>query len=472
MKGRVKKSMMKRMYKSKHLLGLFFLCMGMACITNSVQVSAKKLTGKAGDNITWKIEKGVLTLSGKGKMKNCGHDKVAWECLEGEGIPSSTKCGNRDYTYGEYYYGYQKYYSDIEEVIVEEGITEIGAHAFDGVDLKKITIASSVKTIGHCAFKETYLEQIIIPDSVTFIGESAFESCYYLKSVQISKNIKEIPATAFMQCFSLKEINIPKNVRRIGKAAFRDCLWLWKVNYAPDSKLKEIGTLAFDLCDIEKMMIPAGVEHIHSEAINSSYEIIADKNNKKFLSENGVLFSKDKKTLVCYPNKKRESAYQIPKGVKIIGESAFSKNEYLEKLIMPDTVTTVKKYACQAADCLKTVRFSKKLKKIEKGAFACGLTSLKLPNSLKYIGEEAFNCSNLAKIVIPKNVNKIGKAAFSKANYVKRMIVKTKKLKKKMDFLHFEKGDVREKIVVLPKSKKKSYKKLTPKYHKVKYIYR
>ena len=457
---KVKQSIMQRIHKSKHLAGLFFLCLGLACVTNSVQVSAKKLTGKIGDNITWKIEKDVLTLSGKGNMKDCGHKKPLRDKED------YVICEDRKYGYNEYYDEIQ----EVKEVVVEEGITGIGSHAFEAIGIKKATIASSVKTIGHCAFKKTNLEQIIISDSVSFIGEEAFDECHDLKSVQLSKNIKKIPRNAFASCYSLKEINIPKKVEFIGRQAFQDCLWLRKVNYTSDSKLKEIDILAFDGCNIEKMMIPSGVERIHSDAINSSHEIIADKNNPYFLSEKGVLFSKDKKTLVCYPNRKTESTYRIPTGVKTIERAAFCKNDFLEKLIMPDTVTTVKKYACLAADHLKTVRFSKKLKKIEKRAFDCHLISLKLPNSLEYIGEGAFNCMYLSKIVIPKNVKKIGKEAFKNANNVKQVIVKTKKLKRKIDLFTYADGDVREQIVILPKSKKKSYKKLIPNYYQVKYI--
>ena len=173
--------------------------------------------------------------------------------------------------------------------------------------------------------------------------------------------------------------------------------------------------------------------------------------------------------------------YKIPKGVKTIGAYAFSArdyfkaNQYLKKIVMPDSVKTVKQGAFLYAENLKTVRLSKKLKRVEKQAFSyCPLTSLKLPNSLVYIGERAFGCDKIkGTIVIPKNVKEIGEVAFPNAMKVKKVIVKSKKLKKVGKRiigipLAYE-NSVKKITIILPKSKKAAYKKFFTKKKQGKY---
>lgn len=124
---------------------------------------------------------------------------------------------------------------------------------------------------------------------------------------------------------------------------------------------------------------------------------------------------------------------------------------------MPDSVTVVEEGAFLSAKKLRTVRFSKNLKKIESYAFACSLTSLKFPDSLIVIGKQAFNCNNIkGTIVIPKNVKEIGLNAFTNTFKIKKILVKSKKLKKVDKKIVFSGNKV---TIILPKSKETAYKK-------------
>ena len=59
--------------------------------------------------------------------------------------------------------------------------------------------------------------------------------------------------------------------------------------------------------------------------------------NKNYSSVDGVLFSKDKKTLVCYPPGKAAKSYEIPRGVTSIGKNAFSICLSLTQVTFADT---------------------------------------------------------------------------------------------------------------------------------------
>ncbi len=433
-------------------IGLLIMLCVVFLFTNRTEADGKTITGKNGKNLTWKIEDGVLTLSGKGGMKGCGHKKMKWhgefECYY----------ENKEDWWEEYQY-------EIKSVVIEEGVTNIAPHAFSRLpNAKTITIPSSVKAIGHQAFDGSGFQKIIIPDSVTSIEEAAFICCYDLESVQLPKNIKDIPDAMFGTCRSLKEISIPQTVKTIGDFAFTDCAKLEKVHWEGKSKIQKIGQEAFAVCNIKKLMIPASVKKIGIAGVSGTYTIQVEKNNKKYKSKNGVMFSKDGKTLVCYPFKKKGNTYRIPKGVKTIGSYAFSSNggwgdnnQYMKKVIMPDSVIVVKKRAFYGAEKLKTVGFSKNLKRIEEDGFCCHLTAVKLPDSVEYIGTYAFNCADMKRnIVIPKNVKQIEYNAFINADNVKKMVVKSKKLKKVAKEMIHSNNKIE---FILPKSKKKSYQK-------------
>ncbi len=433
-------------------IGLLIMLCVVFLFTNRTEADGKTITGKNGKNLTWKIEDGVLTLSGKGAMKGCGHKKMKWN---GDLICSYE---SKEDWWGDYLY-------EIKSVVIEEGVTDISSHAFSRLpNAKTITIPSSVKAIGHLAFSGSGFQKIIIPDSVISIEENAISGCYDLESVQLPRNMKVIPAAMLSGCRSLKEISIPQTVKTIGDYAFTDCAKLEKVHWEGKSKIQKIGQEAFAVCNIKKLMIPASVKKIGIAGVSGTHAIQVEKNNKKYKSKNGVMFSKDGKTLVCYPFKKKGNTYWIPKGVKTIGSYAFSSNggwgdnnQYMKKVIMPDSVTVVQKQAFRFAEKLKAVQFSKNIKRIEEGAFCCYLTSIKLPAGVKYIGTYAFNCRDMkGTIVIPKNVKQIEYNAFINADNVKKMVVKSKKLKKVAKEMIHSNNKIE---FILPKSKKKSYQK-------------
>ena len=452
------------------IFGMVFLTCG------RMDVSADMVTGKLGDNITWKLEmeSGLLTISGKGDMLDCKHKKIStWE--------GETSCY---YEYDDQIWGQTREEEQaIKKVVIEEGITSIPAHAFaDCNNLTSIVIPDSVTRIEHSAFACCYsLRQIRIPDKVTVIEDYTFHGGS-LEKVKLPKNLKKIGYRAFDGCRDLKEISIPASVETIEEKAFEYCEKLKKVTWEGKSRLREIKKLAFLDCDIKKLTIPASVTKIaNGSAIGGAYEIKVEKGNKKYKSKNGVVFTKDGKTLVRYPKKKKGSTYRIPKGVKTIGESAFydatqpANYQKLKKIIMPDSVTVIKSLALEGLSELESIRFSKNLKRIEERSLGgYPMSSLKLPESLVYIGEKSIYFKDLkGTLVIPKNVKEIAKNGIDLPPNVKKVVIKSKKIKKlsKKAFC----SDAKKVTIVLPKSKKSAYKKLFTKKRlgkKMKFVYK
>jgi uncharacterized repeat protein (TIGR02543 family) len=103
--------------------------------------------------------------------------------------------------------------------------------------------------------------------------------------------------------------------------------------------------------------------------------IIVDPDNIYFSSENGVLFNKDKTSIVKYPEGKPETSYVIPASVTTIASFSFFFSVNLTNMTIPNTVTAIQ-YAA-FLDC-------------------SNLFMIIIPTSVTYIGPDAFySCNNL-----------------------------------------------------------------------------
>ena len=244
------------------------------------------------------------------------------------------------------------YYSSENGVLFDKEKKTIIAYPSGKIE-KNYEIKSGVTAIGNVAFSGCKsLTLVVIPDTVTSIGAGAFSECTSLTSVTIPDTVTSIDGGAFWECESLASVKIPEGVEYIDGTVFGGC-----------TSLKNI--------DI-------------------------DEKNKNYLSENGIIFDKEKKVIIAYPAGKTEKSYNIPNTVTSIGDGAFSGCASLTSVTIPDSVTSISDRAFSG--CLS-------------------LTSITIPDSVTSIGDSAFSgCTSLTSITIPKNVSSIGNYAFYYCN--------------------------------------------------------
>ncbi len=206
----------------------------------------------------------------------------------------------------------------LSSIVLPKGITTIGDDAFSyNTSLTSIKIPNTVTTIGKRAFRGcTNLTSIEIPDSVTYIGEHCFYDCNKLQKIKLSKKIQTINPYLLYGCSSLTEIKIPEGVKSIGYAAFSYC-----------NKLTTIT-------------LPASLTSLSGAALNGLSRLtevkVADGNNS-FKFENGILLSKDGKTM--YMALLTLTEINVSNGVvSILGDSLIGSNA--TKIILPDTVSS------------------------------------------------------------------------------------------------------------------------------------
>ncbi len=238
--------------------------------------------------------------------------------------------------------------SGLTSVTIGNSVTSIGVCAFEYCSsLTSVTIPNSVTTIDAIAFKYcSGLTSVSIPNSVTRICEGAFSYCRCLTSVNIPSSVTSISSYAFSGCIGLISVNIPSSVTSISSYAFSGCSGLTSVTI-PNS-VTSIGNGAFQYCSgLTSVTISNSVTSIGNGAFSSCSkltEINVESANTKYTSENGVLFNKDKTTIVCYPAGKT-GTYTIPNSVTSIGNEAFGFCSNLTSVNIPNSVTSIGSYA-------------------------------------------------------------------------------------------------------------------------------
>ena len=179
--------------------------------------------------------------------------------------------------------------------------------------------------------------------SVVEIGNSAFEGCSSLTGVSISDGVTKIGAGAFSRCSGMTAVTIPDGVTRIGGYAFYGCSGLKEVTI-PGS-VTVIEWWAFYGCSgLKEVTITGSVTKIGRNAFNGCSglkSIAVESGNERYCSEQGVLFTKGKDTLVCYPGGKPEGSYSIPSSVTAIGDGAFANCSGLTAVTIPESVTEI-----------------------------------------------------------------------------------------------------------------------------------
>ena len=169
----------------------------------------------------------------------------------------------------------------LNKVTLPNTITEIRGSAFENcMNLKEVKLPDNLKELGGSAFKGSGIVSINLPDSLKELHGETFKDCKNLKSVKLPNEILEIRGNTFENCISLESITIPDSVTRIGGHAFYNNRSLTTVNLTENSRLKEIGSSAFRLCDNLMMItIPTGT-YINERAFKESPTIVNYFDNK------------------------------------------------------------------------------------------------------------------------------------------------------------------------------------------------
>ena len=196
-------------------------------------------SGKCGTGVKWSLaSNGVLAITGTGKG-------IMKDYAEGSRKPWESK-------------------GDVKQIIICEGVTHIGDHAFANSPATRVSLPESLTSIGTRAFAGAAITAMTIPGSVTTIGVEVFWGCSDLTSLTICDGVTSIES-AFGKCTGLTELVLPDSVTTIGTQAFYRCTGLRTVTLSKN--LTSIGYMAFSGCSgLTELVFPDSLKEIDQEA--------------------------------------------------------------------------------------------------------------------------------------------------------------------------------------------------------------
>ncbi|MCR5532281.1 MAG: leucine-rich repeat domain-containing protein [Paludibacteraceae bacterium] len=308
--------------------------------------------------------------------------------------------------------------SSLNSTTISNGVTSIGKSAFSSCTaLTSITLPNSITTIGSYAFEGCKsLASFSIPYSVTTVADCVFSGCTGLTSIEIPNSITSIGGGAFSGCAGLISVDLPNSVTSIGKSAFEYCKSL--ASFSIPNNVTKVENFTFGSCtSLKSVAIPNSVTSIGNKAFvgcDSLAFINVDNDNPKYCSIDGVLFNKDKTTLMLCPVGKR-GEYIIPNNATSIGDNAFDNCTGLTSVIIPNSIISIGEYAFYYCVGLTSVTLSNSVTSIGSHAFQeCNsLASFSIPNSVTTVADYAFSgCTGLKSIEIPYGIKSIGYYTF------------------------------------------------------------
>lgn len=224
----------------------------------------------------------------------------------------------------------------------------------------KTTIKNGVCTVsgkGAMTDDTSYnkkIKKVIIKDGVTSLPEEAFAGCLKLKEISIANSVKSIGACAFMQT-DLREITIPNSVKKLGNSVLSSCKKLTKVKMPGNVKIiygsdEYFPVFQFDVDSPVKTIELTSSLNLEIFMYLSAENIVVSKNDPKYTSIDGLLYTKDGKSLVRIPNLRKKAVIAddceefCTTAVEWAGDDdgdPYMGCEDLKTIVLPESIRTI-----------------------------------------------------------------------------------------------------------------------------------
>jgi len=429
-------------------------------------------------------------------------------------IPEKVSYGSQTYTVVRIGIGAFECCDQLVEVTIPKTVTEIGGFAFDDCTrLKRVSLPSVVTYIGGCAFYgctslsdigewpeslkvidylafyNTRINNLTIHGSLEVIGINVFAACSQLQTITVDDdnlwftaednilfNKDKTCIVLYPGGLTKETYNVPEEVTKIGRYAFGYNTYLEEITMTSVDTIEDgaflgcsslssiilpnsLKVISYDAFSRDPMLssidIPASVDSIEEAPFAycvSLQSINVDENNAKYCDEDGVLYTKDKTILLCYPAAKEDTTYTVNVNCEKLYPFTFFDCNNLKEIILNEGLQSMEYSAFYDCDSLKyiylpssleegidgdflsscpslstidlskdspyytvedNVLFDKNMTQLIKYAPAKPDTVYTIPESVTFIGSEAFTfVQNLKKVVIPASVTEISSNAF------------------------------------------------------------
>ena len=344
----------------------------------------------------------------------------------------------------------------LKSITMPQQLETIGSAAFEHCsNLENVQFSDNIKTIDTGAFGETNLTGVVLPKNLESIGNAAFKRCYKLTSVVFNGGLKSIGNEAFEECGNITEIELPSSVETIGVNAFRFCTKLKKISmpfinitssFTAYTSLEEVhfnggSAESFDMnkmsfASLKEICIHDNIEKFHLEnmdvfssedyivylyrkqAENSNlddlkqYEYVRDLKEGEVKSGRYVYtLSDDGVEIEEYLYNSNETEIEIPEyidGYRVvrIGANAFSYCTNLQKVTMPDSISSTGTNVFKGCRKLAELKLSSNIERLYWGTYnTSAMTKIEIPGTVKYVSMMCINgCDNLEEVIVDEGV--------------------------------------------------------------------
>lgn len=426
---------------------LFLLAVGVLLtaivLMQASGADASETNGTCGDDLTWDYDQSThaLVISGTGPMNDYELGTAPWF----------------------------EYREEMTSLTLDNGITYIGAHAFDGCTgfVGSLVIPDSVTSIGDSSFNNCFnfngtltlsnnLESIgysafdfcsrfvgtlTIPDSVTSIGRFAFYQCLSLDGLKIGSGLTAINTSSFCRCAGIESLVIPDNITSIANGAFQECTSISSIvisdsvtsigNYSfayckaltdvdLGDGMKTIGVEAFlDCCKMTSITLPKSLESIGDCAFDMCYVLVEVCND----SDLDIVVGSEDHGSVAYLAKNVYSSDSGASILEIVADGQYVAMKYdNEYYLLP-----YGEYVAEAK-LPSSFRYGNAVvQSYSLGDFFFyenfSIISVVIPDSVTSIGDYAFqNCTYLKNVEFGK-VKTIGRTSFTGCGELEKLML-------------------------------------------------
>ncbi len=354
---------------------------------------AEAVSGTCGTGVTWTYSDGTLTISGEGEMANYTKNKVPWA----------------------------NYRETIQTVIVNQGVTAIGNHAFNSCfSLTAVTLPEGLTRIGAQAFFScTSLSSISLPDALTDIGSYAFGLCEGLSQITLPDSLSSIGDHAFYHCSALSSFHMPDSVFSIQAGAFAGS-GLSNIRLSEQLDYMETGVFQ-DCPNLKEITWPASMTSVPpgTFAYSSIHVIILQEGTTKIENE-------------AFRSCKELTEVYLPASVTSIGDYSFDGCSKLRDVYYAGTelqrngmtnqsVTTNTEFYNAAWHYAESGECARGIHHLQDGICQncgrsfdiSGMTVIQLPENLTVLGAEALRGTGAQAVIVPAGCTEIGSRAFA-----------------------------------------------------------
>ncbi len=239
---------------------------------------------------------------------------------------------------------------------------------------------------GYFDFCDVRDDTLVIFEGVTALGEAIEHEWNQELDITVEIDPKFESGPSFARDTDggdFHRVSLPSTLRYLGMDAFS---FYDFQEFTLPAQLEVLERDVFYRCDFDVLRIettlPAtDIVGCLYDCFVTAYEVPED--HPLYKTVDGVLISKDGKTLLAYPNYRKATHYDVPAGVERIEAGAFG-NEYLKTISLPIGLKSIGDYGFSG--CTR-------------------LQSIALPLTVREIGEDIFNnCVSLELVSLPEGL--------------------------------------------------------------------